>query len=692
MNQTKEKKQQYKKAQLPFRLNILFFFVFLLFSILILQLGIVQILRGESYQAEIDETILDTTKIPVPRGKMYDRNYRVIVDNQPLYSITYTPPKGVQAKDKYELAKKLSNFISMRDEEGKLPRVSERNKKDYWYLENEEEALSRLSSEEIKDLTPAEQYQLVLDRITNEEINSLSEEDLEIIAILRELDKAYALTPQVIKNENITIEEYARIAEHLDQLPGINVSIDWDREYPFDDTFKSFLGRITSQEEGILADKEQYYLTHGYSRNDRVGRSGLEEQYESLLRGRKEQIQYTTNKQGQVIDSKVVVSGERGKDLVLTIDMDFQQKVDEIVRSELETALSTHPQANQFIDHAIAVVMHPKTGEILAISGFQYNHDEKTIESAPLLAVNAAHEPGSVVKGATILTGYETGVIRPNEVIHDRPIKIAGTPTKASWMNLGPINDLDAIKRSSNVYMYFIAMRLGGEYNYQYNKTIRFNPDAFQKIRYYFNQFGLGVETGIDLPFEATGYVGERNVQAGNLQDFSIGQFDTYTAMQLVQYVSTIANDGYRVRPHLLKEVREPSVSNSNLGPVYQVVNPQVMNRISMSDEYIRRVQEGFRKVYQEQGGTGYNYWKDKPYNPAGKTGTAEREIYVDGKKYQTQNLTLVGYAPYDDPEIAFSIVVTNLGNIRGQYQINHNIGTRIMDAYFGIEEASGEE
>src|SRR5699024_10671604 len=127
----------------------------------------------------------------------------------------------------------------------------------------------------------------------------------------------------IVKSGNITPEEYARVAENLDTLPGINATTDWEREYPYEDTFRTFLGSITSQEQGIPAEKEEYYLTKGYSRNDRVGRSGLEEQYEHLLRGRKEEIQYTTTKSGKVIDSEVVIQGERGKDLALTLDIEL---------------------------------------------------------------------------------------------------------------------------------------------------------------------------------------------------------------------------------------------------------------------------------------------------------------------------------------------------------------------------------
>src|SRR5699024_3852193 len=349
--------------------------VFLMFSALILQLGVVQILNGEAYQDEINRTIKDTTKIPVPRGKIYDRNHNVIVDNKPLYSITYTPPKGVQAEDRLKVAEELAKYISMfdeKDKDQKLKTITERNKKEYWYLKNEEEVKSRFTEEELADLEPSEEYKMLLDSIKKEEYEDLTLEEMEVILIKKELDKAYALTPQIVKNEDVTPEEYAKVSENLDKLPGINATTDWNREYPYGDVFKSLLGNITSQEQGIPAEQADYYLTRGYSRNDRVGKSGLEEQYEDLLRGTKEQIQHTTTKSGQVIDSKAIVEGERGKDLVLTIDMEFQERVDKIVRDELQTVLKNHPYQNRFLEDALAVAIDPTTGELLAVSGQHY--------------------------------------------------------------------------------------------------------------------------------------------------------------------------------------------------------------------------------------------------------------------------------------------------------------------------------
>ncbi|PAV29055.1 penicillin-binding protein [Virgibacillus profundi] len=682
------KTKKKKKAQLPFRLNILFFVVFLLFSVLIFQLGVVQILNGEDFQKEIDRTIQDTTKIPVPRGKIYDRNHDVIVDNKPLYSITYTPPKGTQAKERLEVAKDLAKYISM-DSEEILDGITDRNRREYWYLENKEEAVDRLSDEAKEKLDDTKEYSETLKLITDEEIDGFSKEVLEVIAIKKELDKAYSLTPQTVKNEDVTPEEYARVAEHLDELPGINATTDWNREHPYESTFKSLLGSISTQEEGIPAEKEEYYLTRGYSRNDRVGKSGLEEQYEEILRGRKEQIQYTTDKSGKVIDAKTVVQGERGKDLVLTIDMEFQEEVDKIVREELLTALGNY--SNPYLEDALAVVINPQTGELLAVSGQHYDRENNEYENAAYKTLYDSHLPGSIVKGATVLAGYESGVITPWQTFYDRPIIIKDSDPKGSWRNLGTVDDLDALRMSSNVYMFYIAMRMGGHYNFQQHDSLVFtNDNYFQEMRNYFRQFGLGVKTGIDFPYEATGFVGEST--AGQLLDYAIGQYDTFTTMQMAQYVATIANDGYRVRPHFLKEIREPNNAEGELGPVRKSVSTEVLNRIQMSNSHIERVQEGFRQAFQSPGGTGYSYWADKDYNPAGKTGTAENEFYENSVQIKTENLTLVGYAPFDEPEIAFAVVVPRLGTQSQQHSINHAIGERIMDTYFDMKEDRDEE
>ncbi|GIP64058.1 penicillin-binding protein [Virgibacillus pantothenticus] len=685
---SKRRKENKWKDKLPFRLNLLFFVMFIMFAALILQLGAVQILRGESFQEEIDRTVNETTKVPVPRGKIYDSNQQLVVGNEPLYAITYTPAKGTQAADRLEVAEKLAKLITI-----EVKGISERDKKEYYYLNNKDKVVERLSQEEKKKLDDVEEYDLALERITETEMNDISEHDKLIIVIKKELDKAYALTPQIIKNEGVTAEEYAQVSENLGELPGINAIADWERNYPFGDTLKSLVGNITTQERGLPKEKLEHFLTRGYSRNDRVGISGLEKYYEDALRGRKEQIEYITTKDGTTVDSRVAVEGQAGKDLVLTIDMEFQKKVDKVLQEELQKTIQKHPYQHQYMSDAAAVVMNPKTGALLAVSGVTYDRKTNDYKKAPYKAFHDAHLPGSAIKGATVLAGYESGVISPGQVFNDRKIQIASGAPKGSYSELGPVDDYAALRRSSNVYMFYIALKMGGEHRYPFpnGESAAFDVAAWDQMRSYFQQFGLGNRTGIDYPYESTGVIGDKQFQPGLLMDYAIGQYDNYTALQLVQYVSTIANDGNRVRPQLVKEIRNPSQVEERLGSVYQSKGTEVLNRIDMDKSKIERIQEGFRQVFNEPRGTAVRYFgtsKYRNYKAAGKTGTAQNAYYKDGeKKADTENLSLVGYAPYDDPEMAFAIIVPHTGIVNSKHPINQTIGQGILDAYFSSKE-----
>ncbi|WP_407268396.1 peptidoglycan D,D-transpeptidase FtsI family protein [Radiobacillus sp. PE A8.2] len=680
-----------KKPQLPFRLNILFLFVFVLFSLLILQLGVVQILNGEEAQKEIDKTIDTTSKVPVPRGVMYDRFGRIVLDNEPVRSITYTPPKGGDtAQERLDLAEKLAEYITLEENEKELNKLlRERDKKEYWYLFNADVISERLTEEE-KDLDVSAQYRVMLEKITEEDLSTIdwTFEIKNIIAIKKELDQAFQLSPHIVKSGSVTQEEYAWVAEHLNELPGIDAAINWDRKWIYGNTFRNYIGSISTSDEGYPLDNADYYVTRGYSRNDRVGKSGLELQYESELKGRKEQVEYTTDKKGNIVNSEVVVDGKSGNDLILTVDIELQQQIDQIVKEELQTAIEMHPYENRFMKDALVAMMDPQTGEILALSGVRYDRENNEYDDESFRVIYDVHTPGSVVKGATLLAGLDSGVIGIGETILDTPINIAGQ-IKSSWTStIGRVSDLEALERSSNIYMMTIAIRIAGA-SYSYGDRLRnFDYEAFQTMRNYFSQFGLGPKTGVDFPGEADSYQGS-NPQAGNLLDFSIGQYDTFSTLQLAQYVSTIANDGYRVQPRLVKEIRAPEAERGKLGPVVTTFNPNVLNKIEMDETYLDRVQQGFIDVFHGSQGTATGRWSEAPYpsyKVAGKTGTAQRVIYEDGVRYDRQNLTLVGYAPYDNPEVAFAVVVPDNGGGDDQYSINHEIGKRIMDAYYNLK------
>ncbi|MED3911309.1 penicillin-binding protein 2 [Peribacillus simplex] len=684
-------KKKKKKTHVPFRLNILFFLVFVLFSALILRLGVVQIVYGDDYRREIERTEEVTVNNSVPRGKMYDRNLKLMVDNQPLDAITYTRKQGTKQTEMVETAEKLAKLI-----EKETNKVTERDKKDFWILKNPELAEKKITDKERKKVEEGEMeesdlYKLQLDRITLDEIK-LSEKDLEVLAIYREFASGYALTPQIVKNKKVTKEEFAKVSENLDSLPGVDISTDWDRFYTYNKTLKSVLGKVSSSEEGLPSESLNYYLARDYSRNDRVGKSYIEAQYEDILQGQKAKVRNVTDKSGNVVDSEVITEGSRGKDLILTVDMDLQLATEEIIEKQL---IAKKKMGNtKFLDRAFVVMMDPDTGEVLTMAGKKYEKDPKTgkssIEDFALGNITTSYTMGSSVKGATVLTGYQQGAIQPGTYFYDTKLKIKGTKEKGSYSNFGNINDLTALKVSSNVYMFRTAINIAGA-KYVPNEPLNISSSAFSTMRNSFAQFGLGVRTGIDLPNEMSGFKGSET-SPGKLLDLAIGQYDTYTPMQLVQYVSAIANGGYRMKPHMVKEIRDPVDNNEELGPVAEDVSPTVLNRLEMKEEWIERVQSGFEKVSMEQGGTAYTYFGNKSYTVAAKTGTAQ--AFYDGpnradysEPQDTMNITLVGYAPAKNPEVAFAVVVPWAYQGHSGHSMSKEIGEEIMDTYFELKK-----
>ncbi|WP_394140382.1 peptidoglycan D,D-transpeptidase FtsI family protein [Cytobacillus oceanisediminis] len=681
-----------KKSHVPFRVNLLFFAVFILFSLLILRLGVVQIVNGETYKKEVERTEDVIVSSPVPRGRMLDRNHQLIVDNIPKSAITYTN-RNAKQEEMVEVAERLAVLIDKKPD-----KVRERDKKDFWIMKNPEAVKEKITEKEWelfenKKLTDKQIYEIQLERITDEDLNQLSEQDLEVLAIYREFTSGYAMTPQIVKNESVTPEEYAAVSENLQYLPGVNTTTDWDRTYAFGNTLQTVLGKVTDSNEGLPEERVDYFLARDYSRNERVGKSYLEMQYEDVLHGQKSKERLITKK-GEILGSEMVSDGQRGKDLVLTIDMDLQRAVEKILEEEIWAAKRTG--GTYLMDRAFVVLMDPHTGEVLTMAGKMIGKDDdgKTVlQDYALGTIASSYNVGSSVKGATVLTGYKTGAIAPGTTFLDAPMKIAGTPqVKKSWFNFQAVmNETRALRISSNVYMFKTAVEIA-DARYAYDQPLGFkNPRAFEDMRDSFGQFGLGVRTGIDLPNEMAGYEGPLRLP-GFLLDLAIGQYDTYTPMQMAQYISTIANGGYRIQPRLVKEIREPSNVQNELGPIWKDIQPTVLNTIDVTDRELSTVKEGLRQVMQHPEGTAYRRFADAPYSPAGKTGTAE--AFYDGplrKKgdplIDVMNLSLVAYAPHNNPEIAMSVIVPWAYQGRSGHTANYEIGRRVLDTYFALKK-----
>ncbi|MCY7463773.1 penicillin-binding protein 2 [Bacillus paralicheniformis] len=682
-----------KRKSLPIRLNILFLLAFIIFTIVVVRLGMVQIVFGEDYTNEVQKQEEVDVSTSVPRGKIYDRNLNTIVKNKPMNAITYTRTSSTSQKDRLKIAKKLAEMIKIDTD-----KITERDKKDYWILTRPKKAEKLITDQDrkkVKDgkLKEDDLYQLQLDRITEDKLKELTDQDLKVLAIKRQMDSGYALTPQYIKNKDVTAKEMAVVSEHLDELPGVDVTSDWKRDYPYNGLLRTMIGSISDSNEGLPKSLLDHYLSLGYNRNDRVGKSYLEAEYENVLQGQKEKVKNITDKSGDIVDTEVISEGKSGKDLVLTIDVDMQKEIEKIIEDELKSAKAQH--SAPLLDRAFVVMMDPRNGEVLSIAGKQLKNEsgKLKVDDYALGAMTSSYAMGSAVKGATVLTGLQTGAINLNTTFLDEPLWIGDSPNpKKSWrVGLGTLGIQGALEQSSNVFMFKTAIALG-KGQYKAHQPLNLQTKAFDTFRYYFSQFGLGVKTGIDLPNEATGYKGSQRLP-GFLLDYSIGQYDTYTPLQLAQYVSTIANGGYRMKPQLVKEIREPD-SKKGIGAVTQSVQPEVLNKLDMSDQYIKEVQNGFRRVMTK--GTAAGQFASASYKPAGKTGTAQS--FYDGPDKSktgtsTYNTTLVAYAPYDNPEVAISVVVPWVYNDYGQrYSITNEIGRKVLDKYFELKSKQSKE
>ncbi|MGE6363435.1 peptidoglycan D,D-transpeptidase FtsI family protein [Bacillus paramycoides] len=690
-----KKKKQKSGRVLPIRLNILFFCVFLLFSAIIIQLGKVQIFEGETYKNEVQKRENATVSLTVPRGKIYDREGKPVVDNRSLRTITYTKLKGVKSEDMLKTARQLAEIIEMPQED--IDKLTETDKKDFWMQLNPKLAENLVSKKEIdkfrkKDSTGKELdkkiEELKRNRVTDKNLQELTAKDLEVLAIKSKMTSGFQMAPQIIKKD-VSEKEYTVISENLANLPGVDASVDWERFYVNDGLFRSVLGNVSNADEGLPRERLDYYLVRDYSRNDRVGKSYIEQQYEDVLHGTKTEVRSITDKQGNTIRTETVSEGKSGKNLTLTIDMELQKKVEE----SIEKILKAYKGSESMLDRAFVVMMNPKNGQVLSMAGKKLVEKDGKIEveDYALGTMTSSYELGSTVKGATILTGFETKAITPGTYFYDAPMKFKGTKEKKSWKDFGNIDDLRALQVSSNVYMFNTALKIAGV-DYVRNSSLDIKQESFDKMRYYFRQFGLGVPTGIDLPNETAGQIGRKDNQPGFLLDFSIGQYDTYTPLQLAQYISTIANGGYRMKPQIVQEIREQTVQKDEIGKVVHSQEPIVLNKVDMKEEYINQVKEGFRRVFQEGDGTGVSKFQKAPYKPAGKTGTAQTVYGGDsdigrndkGERIKCYNLTLAGYAPYDNPEVAFSVVVPWI--IDDKSGINSAIGKDILDAYFDLK------
>ncbi len=570
-----------------------------------------------------------------PRGRIIDRNGKVLVDNKGIKTVFYTKLKGIKTKDELDIAKSLANILNVKIDEDSL--------KNYYLIthNNGDDLITDDEYQLFKErkLTSKDLKKLKVERITDDLLNKFTDKEKEIATIYSLMNKGYSYEKKEIAS-NLSDEEYSKIVDS--NIKGITTGLTWERVYNYGDVLKDIFGKIGS----IPEEKKDEYLKKGYELNDIVGLSYLESYYEDYLKGEKDL--YEVNSDNTL---KLIKEGKNGSDLVLSIDIDVQMKLEELLK---ENIINAKKRANtNYFSESYSIVGKPKTGEIIAFAGQKLvDAKEGKFENANTNLITNSYTVGSVVKMATISTGYKYNVIDIGSTVKDSCIKLYQVPIKCSYKSLGNVNDLTAIAKSSNYYQFKIAIGLTNNV-YKYNMKLNTTPADFEKFRSIFREYGLGMLTKIDLPNEKPGITGDLT-SSDLLLNLSIGQYDTYTPVELFQYVSTVANMGEKHKPQLMKEI-------TNNDDIVLKNEYPVTNRVSLDNKYLERLKEAMHLATTS--GTARNYILSK-YNPAGKTGTSETFIDTNNDGVmdtKTTSIAFVGFAPYDNPEYSLVVMAPNI-------------------------------
>lgn len=684
------KTKSYRKSHVPFRLNFLFFVIFGLFVALIVQLGYLQIVNGDNIEKQLKASSVVEVNGSSPRGMIYDASGKPLVKNQANAAITFTRGNKMTAEDLLKTAQKLATLIDIPIDKN----LTERDLKDFWLAdpENLKKAQDQLSSKQ-KALGASEQYAATVDKVTDEDI-AFNDDQLKVASIFKRMNSAQSLSTVYLKNSDVSDEELAIVAENMTELPGVSTGTDWTRKIVEGSSLASLIGTVTTEEQGIPEENLDEYLAKGYARNDRVGRSYLEKQYEEVLQGSKSKSQITLDNSNNIESQKEIYAGSKGDNLVLTLDAKFQKEVDEILQDNFKSLMDSG--AAEYSPGVYAVAINPKTGGILAMSGYQHEAESSKLQENAIGTFINAFVPGSVVKGGTLAAGWENGVLNGNEVLYDQPIRI-GSDVKASIFNPTGANNRNlsaeqALEVSSNSYMMQVALRLMGiEYQPGISiPTVDRQTEAYSKLRTAFASFGMGTKTGIDLPGEATGIstpVDKLDTvsDGGKILDLAFGQFDTYTTLQLAQYAATVANGGQRLQPHIVSGIYGND-ETGGLGSLKSAVEPTVLNEVGLTTDQMKIIQNGF---YDAVHGT--DAWAtatglaSAKMELSAKTGTAETPIVDEnGKTINLVNLSIVAYGPSDDADIAVAVVLPQVKSSTTSHP-NVKIVKEIMDAYYDL-------
>ena len=674
------------------RYNIITILVYIVGIVLIVQLFNLQIVNGKEYRETSNTRLSRETVVKAARGSIKDRTGNLLVTTKMGFNVDLYKTKI----DTATLNKTILNTI----------RILESNKDKYinnlpikvnpFEFENQDEETQKKwkKGNDINENATAEEcfYSLKKEyKIEQEDIS----EAYKIMVVRYEIARnGYSSIRPVTIAKDVSRASAVKLGEQSIYFPGISATTEPLVSYPSGSLASHILGYVGNITQAELDGRED---TYGI--NDVIGKVGIQYVFEEYLRGQNGIKQLDMSVDGNITDEYITKEAVAGSDVILTIDANLQATTEKALANNIKKIASGGFSKTSEAKAGAAVVMNVKTGEILAMASYpdyepelfvngisqkkldEYNKGDNIFNRA----ISGVYAPGSTFKMITAIAGLETGAITPTEKINDVGVyKKAHEPACWIWnsygMTHGWLNVTDAIIHSCNYFFYEVGYRV-----------------TIDNIAKYAKYYGLGQKTNVELPMEEEGVVATRDKAKERGDEWKIGEtlsaaigqsYNSYTPIQMAKYISMLANGGKPIDVSIVKSVIDVNGNQISKEEITKFVNAklglekQEKEDLNIKKENLEAILKGMKGVTSEEGGTAYSTFADFNIELGGKTGSAQTD--VNGKV----NGWFVGFAPYDEPEVAVVVLVENAGS--GSYTAE--VARDILQEYFGMNMEKVEE
>lgn len=640
-----------------------------------------QIIQGDYYREEVATTANYRLTSHDTRGEIVDVNGEPIEANTTVYSVIIDK---LYISGELTVNKVISTLFDIFKAKGAkwidpLPITVTNNTYQFVSGEDADDTLEYLRSDEMLDLSvyaTADDYMAEL--IDRYDLEDYAEDkqlcrDLASVRYNMEAESFSSINPYTFAKE-LSEEMTAIISEYSQSLPCIDISAD-NKRICVDGTLMPHILGVTGP---LTAEEYEENKDKGYSYNDTIGKFGIESAMEEYLRGEGGTKTVSKNSDGTVISVVDVEPAKPGNTVYLTIDKRLQQVANQSLAKNVKEAQAAGKKSSlEYGDSGYGedctagavVLLSVKDFSVLAAATYptyditKYNDSDYYMsllndKNLPLYdrAFTGSFAPGSVVKPGVALAALEEGVISEYSPITCTKRYDYYPSNVVNCMGYhGSIDVYSAITQSCNYYFAEVGRRLGIDTMYLYMEKL-----------------GLGERTGLEV-YEARGFLAGRDSSywvPGNTVQASIGQSDnTFTPVQLATYCATVANDGVRLRTHLVSKVT--SYDRQEVIFENDPENPEVVEDLQLNPYNLSIVQTAMRQVVASEYGTAYWKFADFDVPVAGKTGTAEN--------VGSDHVAFIGYAPYDNPEVAIAVLLEH--GAKGTYSMS--VARDVLEAYF---------